>query len=59
MKRDASRESLDGLAADELARVASLGRHSYPTQIAQGIAQAAWNYKHGHYGGAHPEDVTP
>lgn len=57
VRRDAAREALDGLAKAELDRVANLGKHSYPAQIAQGIAQAAWNHKWKNYGGAHPEET--
>ena len=57
VRRDAAREALDGLAKAELDRVANLGKHSCPAQIAQGIAQAAWNHKWKNYGGAHPEET--
>lgn len=57
VRRDAAREALDGLAKAELDRVANLGKHSWPAQIAQGIAQAAWNHKWKNYGGAHPEET--
>ena len=57
VRRDAAREALDGLAKAELDHVAHMGKHSYPAQIAQGIATAAWNYKWKTYGGAHPEET--
>jgi hypothetical protein len=56
VRRDAAREALDGLAKAELDRVAHISKNAYPAQIAQGIAQAAWNHKWRHYGGAHPEE---